>query len=184
MKTTSNFPVHSLAFLCLTVSLFTCKQTDVLPQATQEGKNTFGCLIDGKSYVPDGGGSFSGIKPVNGGFTVGYNANSLVMYIQVYSKDGKRIQIYVNNYVIGRYLLDSDTQTKPVSLNPKNYGRYISSSSEEYVTSSKYTGQITILKSDTTTGIISGNFDFRAVTSTGATVNITDGRFDVNNRTQ
>jgi hypothetical protein len=176
--------IYLLVSLCVSLSLLTCKQNDPLPEATQTGRNTFGCLIDGKAYVPNGRGGFSGLKPVNGGFTVGYSANSTVVYIQVYSTDGRRVQIYVNNYVTGRYLLDSDTQTKPTSLNPKNYGRYISSSGEQYVTSSKYTGQITIIKSDTATGIVSGSFDFKGVTSTGQTVSIIDGRFDVNNRTQ
>jgi DNA-binding beta-propeller fold protein YncE len=183
MKSLSSF-IHTFTFLCLTFSLFTCKQTDLLPQATQEGKNTFGCLINGKAYIPDGGNGFLPPKPVNGGFTVSYGAKRLSIFVRVYAKDNRRVQIYVDDYVVGRYLLNSDTRTQPASLEPKSYGLYISPEGDEYVTSSKYTGQVTILKADTTTGVISGSFYFKAYTPTGQTVSISDGRFDVNNRTQ
>jgi Family of unknown function (DUF6252) len=176
---------HVLAFLCLTFSLFTCKQTDVLPQATQEGKNTFGCLIDGKAYVPDGGGSFSGIKPVNGGLSgIPSVPNKTGIYIRAYSRDGKELVIFINDNKVANYVLNTNTQTRPASLNSKDYASYTSTEGDEYVTSSKFTGQITVTKADTVTGIVSGSFDFTAATKTGQTVSITNGRFDVNARTQ
>ena len=38
-----------------------------LPPATQTGANTFGCLIDGKPYVPNGYTGWSGTYPAMGG---------------------------------------------------------------------------------------------------------------------
>ncbi len=72
----------------------------------------------------------------------------------------------------------------PASLNPSDYGFYESSSGEAYVTSSRYTGQVTLVKADTTTGIVAGTFEFMAATPSGKTVTVTNGRFDVNARTQ
>lgn len=62
------------AVACLTMLvsvsllLLTCKKEGPLPYATQSGQNTFGCMINGKPYVPDGGGGWSGIKPLEGGY--------------------------------------------------------------------------------------------------------------------
>ncbi|MBC8151666.1 MAG: hypothetical protein H7Z72_02015 [Bacteroidetes bacterium] len=55
---------------------------------------------------------------------------------------------------------------------------------DAYVTSSKYTGWVSITKADTATGIVSGTFEFKAATPSGKTVTVSNGRFDVNARTQ
>lgn len=72
----------------------------------------------------------------------------------------------------------------PASLDPGDYGLYESSGGDAYVTSSKYTGVVTITKADTVSGIVAGSFSFKAANSTGQTVSISQGRFDVNARTQ
>jgi hypothetical protein len=184
VKTLSS-TIYLLVTLCLSLSLLTCKQTDVLPQATQEGKNTFGCLIDGKPYIPNGGGSFSGIKPIYGGFLVlSSKPYKLGIYVYTYEKSGQKIEIYLNDYLLGKHILNSNTSTIPASVDPQDYASYTSVLGDKYITSSKYTGQITIIKADTAIGIVSGTFDFEAVTSIGQTVTVTKGRFDVNARTQ
>lgn len=174
-----------LALLSLCLLLMTCKsQEDMLPSATQTGQNTFGCLIDGKSYVPDGGNGFMPAKPVNGGFLVIYNAAGLGIYVSTYAKNKQRIELYLNDFRTGRYELNGNTQPIPVSVSPKDYGLYESSEGDDYVTSSKYTGSITITKADTLTHIVSGTFEFEAVSPTGKTVTVSNGRFDVNPTTQ
>jgi hypothetical protein len=178
-------PTSLLALLCLSLSLLTCKQTDVLPQATQEGKNTFGCLIDGKSYVPNGGSGFMSSKPIVGGFFgIFANIYKVGVYIFTNSKDKKSVSLYLNDFKLGVHVLNNNTGTQPGTLTPKDYASYISSEGDEYVTSSKYTGQVNIIKADTTTGVVSGSFEFTGVTATGETVSVTNGRFDVNARTQ
>lgn len=61
MKPRLFFIISSLLFVCLTASK--CKKdkppvnpVSQLPPETQTGANTFGCLIDGKVFVPKGGG--------------------------------------------------------------------------------------------------------------------------------
>lgn len=51
-----------LALLSVALLLLTCKHNDPLPEPTQSGQNTFGCLINGKSYIPDGGRGFMAVK--------------------------------------------------------------------------------------------------------------------------
>lgn len=169
----------------LSLLLLTCKPENLLPDPTQSGQNTFGCLVNGKSYIPDGSGSWSGIKPVNGGFFVLRSIPyTLGVYVRTYAKDGQRIELYLNSYELGNHPLNSNTQTMPASLNPAKYGLYESGDGESYVTSSRYTGQITIVKADTVTGVVAGTFEFKAATAGGKTITVTNGRFDVNYRTQ
>ena len=177
--------VRWLILLSMSLLLMTCKREEPLPLYTQSGQNTLGCLINGKSYIPDGGGSWSGIKPVNGGlFAVRDAPYTIGIFIRTYAKDKQRIAIFLNDYKLGPHLLNSTTPTMPASLDPKDYGLYESGSGETYVTSSKYTGVVTITKADTVSGIVAGSFSFKAANSTGQTVSISQGRFDVNARTQ
>lgn len=64
--------MNSIAKLCVLLLsiglLLACDRKDPLPKPTQEGKNTFGCKIDGKPWVPDGGTGFQATKPLRGGF--------------------------------------------------------------------------------------------------------------------
>ena len=176
--------VRWLILLSMSLLLMTCKREEPLPLSTQSGQNTFGCLIDGKSYIPDGGRGFMPAKPVNGGFLVIYNPVRLGVYIRTYAKDKQRIELYLNDYRLGQHLLNSSTRIMPASLDPGDYGLYESSGGDAYVTSSKYTGLVTITEADTVSGIVAGNFSFKAANANGQTVVISQGRFDVNARTQ
>ncbi|WP_370701099.1 DUF6252 family protein [Fibrella musci] len=164
--------------------LSTCSQ-DPLPKPSQSGENTFGCLINGNTYVPDGGPAFSGIKPIYGGFLViEPNPYKLGIYVYTYKKDRQKVNLYLNSFKLGKHTLNFDTSVIPAAVSPKDYGLYISSNGDEYVTSTNYTGWINLVKADTTTGIVAGTFEFTAATAGGRTVTVTNGRFDVNARTQ
>ena len=162
-----------------------------LPKPTQDGYNTFGCKINGKRWVPDGGKGFQAAKPVQGGFhyitsPFGY---SLGVYIRAQSKDEQEVHIYLDGYEKGEYLLNRNTQVRPASLNPRSYGLYQRGgpayrNGVEYVTSSQSAGKVIITKSDTTTGVVAGTFEFVATSPKGDKVTITNGRFDVNYSTQ
>jgi hypothetical protein len=174
-----------LILLSLAPLLLTCTPENVLPETTQTGQNTLGCLIDGKPHIPDGGGAFSGLKPVYGGLSgIRSTPYRVGVYVYTYAKDKQRIELFINDYKLGPHLLNKDTQTMPANIAPQDYGLYQSAEGDTYVTSSRFTGQITILKADTATGIVAGTFEFTAATPTGRTVTISQGRFDVNARTQ
>lgn len=63
----NNKPASIILIVCVTCLSLAC-QKEKLPKLTEEGKNTFGCKVNGKNWVPHGGGGFSGIPPVDGGF--------------------------------------------------------------------------------------------------------------------
>lgn len=125
------------------------------------------------------------VKAVNGGlFAIRSIPYTIGIYVRTYAKDDQRIAIFLNDYKLGPHLLNSTTQTMPASLDPKDYGLYESGNGDTYVTSAKYTGLVTITKADTVSGIVAGSFSFKAANASGQTVIISNGRFDVNARTQ
>ncbi len=168
------------------------KEINLLPPETQEGKNTFGCLVDGKAWMPDPGGSGAiGSKPIVGGYRsalppVYFNATNV--WLDAY-KDNETISFYIRNVnQVGTYPLNFNTQPKPTSLYPQNYGGYMNyytGSSDFYMTNTAYTGSVEITRADSVNRIVSGRFSFTAFDSrTGKTIKVTDGRFDLNSNTQ
>ncbi|GHB85806.1 DUF6252 family protein [Persicitalea jodogahamensis] len=162
----------------------TKEDKDPLPKATQEGKNTFGCKINGKPWVPERGGVlFSSVKPIEGGFyRVLTTPRSVGIWIRTRDNDKKRVHVHLEDIEVGEHLLNLDTQVMPVTILAKDYGMY-QVGNLIHSTSSRHTGRVTITKADTLTGIISGTFEFIAASSTGDTVRVTDGRFDINSIT-
>lgn len=155
---------------------------DRLPEVTQDGKNTFGCKVNGKNWVPHGGGGFSGIEPVNGGYQKTYSFNTTSNNVFILAYDGKtNINIYLRSVgKPGLYSLKYNTLDITNQLDPYNYGYYQSDDGSEYLTNTENSGEVNVIRADTINNIISGTFNFSAFNrSTGKTANVTDGRFDI-----
>ncbi|MBN8682018.1 MAG: hypothetical protein J0L99_05180 [Chitinophagales bacterium] len=152
-------------------------ELEKLPAATQEGKNTFGCLVDGKAWTPKWGGL---LKPA---LTPHYNNILGSFGIVAVRYDGSEIENVLNlsgeglsiletgNYSLSfeetSFSLKSETCSTP---GPVKNGRILINQN----------GTIQITRLDVSTGIISGTFEFDAVSETCQdTVRITDGRFDI-----
>lgn len=144
-----------------------------LPPATQTGANTFGCLVNGKAWVPKG---WDGNKP---NFFViadpNYGGN---LDIRAYNLNGdKEESISINAFGItqaGLYKVDSNRNIH-LQYEKEIMGCYFLDDSQNY-----YQGFIKITKYDFTSGIISGEFEFSffdKMTSCDS-VKITNGRFD------
>jgi len=177
MKVTALLPVF-LGSLLLAASH--CKKNkDQLPSATQSGANTFGCLIDGKAWIPTGHGAGSGIEPTSGGF-FGTPDGKRNIYIKAYSPSDD-IHIFLKQvYTVGTYYLNKNNIGRPDFLiYPESYGGYFRDDGSYFVTDSLNTGVVRITYADTTSGIVSGTFQFTAKNpQTGPLKKITDGRFD------
>jgi hypothetical protein len=157
-----------------------CKK-DKLPEPTQSGAKTFGCKINGKSWIPNGIPGIPTIDPVNGGYDA---MPRYAVNIRTYKKRGgsdETITIYLNNVTQpGSYSLNYDTGYYPQALIAENHATY--TSPEGYFgTTAKIGGTVSISRADTVAKIISGTFYFNAVNKEGKQVKITSGRFDVTN---
>jgi hypothetical protein len=179
MKNTTHYLLLATAWLALAA----CQREDPLPEATQGGKQTFGCRVNGKPFVPDGGTGWNATKPivVYNDSRKGPNGEALLFYgIEVTSRDGQGMYIIVSEPTrAGIRLLNKEFI--PLSWGiPLHDAAIYSSTSGSFITGPTHSGTVVLTRADTTARILSGTFEFRAVNPrTGEVVEVTDGRFDV-----
>jgi hypothetical protein len=182
-NSTSNKHQWMLMRLLFTLCLFTgvtfaCNK-DRLPRPSQEGKNIFACKVNGKVWIPKGSSSLGGtIKPINGGvyhnnFTGGSN-----FLLTAYMGNAETVEFFLKSFEVGIHELNVQTFRSGPSPNPENYGVY-HKGNKTFMTSPYHAGFVEITRSDTVSFIYSGTFGFNAASSTGETVKITHGRFDI-----
>ncbi len=140
-------------------------ELEKLPPATQEGKNTFGCLVDGKAWV-----TRSSIDA-----DAFYQEGVLFISALLINKDfnqGISMTLFEENLSIGEYILSD----------PLSYGRADDFRKNcKYFTSINYIGKLTITHFDQTKFIISGIFEFEAYSDDcNETISLAHGRFDLN----
>ncbi len=165
-----------------------CKrnEVDALPPVTQNGANTFGCLVNGQPWVANGGkylGNGYKIKVIDGGYQFAYNdtlRNNI--WLNGNRSDGENIQIFIRKvYKTGIYNLSNNTGYYPNTI-PLNYGSYYDNV-HNYATNTNYKGQVIITKADTLINAISGTFEFTCYNpNTKKTITISNGRFDFQNK--
>jgi len=179
-----------LTLFTTAILFYACKKEsgDKLPPLSFEGKNTFGCKIDGVSWIPKGINGWAFIQyPTSGGYYAEYNSRLVHIWIQT-NDPGGHIDLYIKNYDSynylkpGRYLLNRNTSSRPFGYGTYlNYGAYWFNN-KEYITDSLHTGWIELIKSDSVNKIVSGRFEFDAFNATdGKIYKVTDGRFDYTN---
>jgi hypothetical protein len=161
----------SVLLLGLLVGFSSCEllsgnepQTELekLPPITQEGKNTFGCLVNGKALV----------APTTMDITAIYQQGNLQLGGGVEENDvDKDITIFLGDpLVIG---------TEYSLVDHSMYRDKNSLTTCRYEFEDTFSGSIIFSKIDRTNYIISGTFEFSTVTIGCDTVRITDGRFDI-----
>ena len=159
-----------------------CKKNELnaLPPATQTGANTFGCLVNGKAWVPGGKKLFND-KPLEGAY-IDTPFQQDCLWIQAVNKDGTGFNIFLKKVIsIGEYPLDINiVAVYPTSINPSNYAYYYDGTGG-FITTATHTGKVAITKADTVGKTVSGTFEFTGYNpKTRQTVSVTQGRFDVN----
>jgi hypothetical protein len=174
----SSFGILSLVLLVLmSVTSSTCKKDskdlipkiDELPQETQVGKNTFGCLVDGEIWI------------------------STRNYTNIYNND----QFWVYNYPLFRGISivakksDKNPQESFTLFSKNIYGAgryklgkyfdpYVTSynNQQTFIISDTVNSLLNITKYDTINRIISGEFNFKFLKD-NKTINVTNGVFDI-----
>lgn len=183
MKFPTLFSKHPFLFLVFTFLLIiasSCKKDankDKLPPATQTGENTFGCLVNGKVYIPKG---YDGTGRPNPHVQYDYDLNGQpFLSIETHQYNN-------NNSVAGIDL--SFFNVVRTGYYPMPYEFKFSLGSIEILadcgisnldSSVQRWGGGVITKLDIANSIISGTFDCKFKRPQCDTVYITDGRFDI-----
>jgi len=149
---------------------------DQLPPATQTGEQTFGCLINGEAFVPP---SFGNNAPgafyqfIGGAYTLGIHA----------STGGGTELKSINLGCLDMPLIEETDYTMLEFATGNYFGEYRIGAGFVFdgSSSSGNPGTLTITRFDQINFIISGTFSFEAKDiNTGETIQITNGRFDMN----
>jgi hypothetical protein len=175
-----------LFFFLLNAFAFSgCKKSnnfgnDTLPPITQEGRNSFGCLINGKLYVPKG---FEQNHP-SFDMIVDPTFNDGSIDIKVFNKNGDlttRLNFGSDSISnVGLFILNTRVDFS-YSIYSKSLSDNVCETPYSYGSSSNKSGFIKITKYDLINGIFSGEFEFHFVNpdcGLGDTIDITLGRFD------
>ncbi len=184
MNKKSLWAIFPMLLLCFCFAQ--CKKTkqakpktelEKLPPETQTGANTFGCLLNGKTFTPGGGGLFYRVikvqyDPTFEGGKLGISAeriqgNTNSIYISIGGDS-------INS--IGYYSLSYKTRFKVYYDNSENQCEFSTFSPPPLKFIS---GRMNITKFDKTERILSGTFEFKVLPSMCDTLTATDGRFDV-----
>lgn len=187
----------TLFYLIILVPLLfagSCKEDDIspdtLPPATQEGLNTFGCIIDGKNMLPkDYSGSIGGFP--SKGLVAKYQSNESYVYFDIISRNGNNSYSYIYIYIpnignsgvfnFGR----SNGNQGPLDSPPYPHALIIKQNptkKRQVYYSYENSGQITISRFDEINTIVSGTFELKVldIDNPTDTIKITSGRFDIN----
>jgi len=172
-------PISCLSFLLFTLE--NCKkkhedprpltELEKLPAATQVGKGTFGCLVNGKAMIsPDESYTSSfyqqGILEIGGSTLVIPDVPSL----------GLRIDLTENGYLI--------QETSYPLTPPPNYTVTFGSIENSqpvciYKIADTISGKITITRFDHKNYVVAGLFEFTTYLAGCDTIKVTSGRFDL-----
>jgi hypothetical protein len=168
-----------LLLISLSIILSCCNNDDdkpkteleKLPLATQTGANTFGCLLDGKAFLPG-----SGSNPldcvyqyVDGGYYLALQANKR-------DELNNRISIALGS--INFQIQQGFTYNLLANSEGNVTGIYSYAGNNTY-TSSTHFGELYITKLDEINHIVSGTFWYNIIDFQGNLHQIRDGRFDM-----
>jgi len=140
-------------------------ELDKLPPPTQEGKNTFGCLVNDTAWVTKT--SIDAVAVYQQGILqiFGNRYNPFETVSLVLNDDSSIIQ--ADTYSL--------TQI-PIYTADAFFEREIDC---DYEPENTLSGSVTITKLDRLNYIVSGLFEFKTVTQSCDTLKVTNGRFDI-----
>ena len=150
---------------------FESVKKEELPPATQEGKNTFGCLVNGRVWLPRGN---NGKTNLDASYDPSYQNGSLdVGAYRIYDSVDQFIAIGGKNInTVGEYLFSSQSDAGALLNDKKTNCSY---NDPDNIIS----GNLNITRLDVNGRIISGTFEFSLAKSDCDTVKVTEGRFDM-----
>lgn len=139
---------------------------DQLPIPTQTGENTFGCLINGQIKVPNSTNNVSAI----------YQGGGIQISADIIN-NGVNESILI--IVLDPFEINQNYDLTSLSNQRANFLVSSDSSFCSYEFENTINGFINFSKIDQTNYIVSGTFEFSTMTDNCETINVTNGRFDL-----
>ena len=136
-----------------------------LPPATMSGQNTFGCLVNGKAFIPLTSIDLQAI----------FQQGQLQFGAQVYGDDFDQI-IYMN---LTDPLVENQVYIFEGETYHCSYTKRVENAVCNYEPEDVVEGHVLFTNIDRINWIISGTFEFSITSPDCDTVYITDGRFDL-----
>jgi hypothetical protein len=176
---------YFLLLLLVMLLVTSCKKekanpVNQLPPTTQEGKLTFGCLINGKPFTPKAS-SIVASTPLNCYYQ--YVDGAYYFHVSAFDRSQPNVSFGVG--INTESLSISVGSVIPLTKGDigEASGLYVYSDAtvrlEEYITNNEIIGELKITHLDEEEQIVSGTFWFDAVNSSGKKVEIREGRFDM-----
>lgn len=143
---------------------------NVLPPATQEGKNTFGCKVNGEIWIPNGSFSFPRLD--------GYYDKGIVS-LRAHKDGPAQNDLEAFGMYHGKIKNGTGTYSMTSVRGEVSVSFFKGIGNEDFITDSLHTGYLTITRLDSVNSILAGTFYFDAISDQGNIIKITDGRFDL-----
>ena len=170
------------ASLIITICNSSCKkeksELEKLPPATQTGAKTFGCLVNGKAFLPDNGCVllcpqalkiiYENINNGTFGLQAELSVNGMSQYINIVTDS----ILLLNQFVLS----NDSTSCRNVFSDFKK--TQACQSLDSWDSSVIKTGILKFTRVDITHGIFAGTFEFILAKNGCETITVTNGRFD------
>ena len=163
------------------LGLSQCKKNDInpvdhLPPATQTGAGTFGCLVNGQAWTPQGNDGTSN-------YTVSYDVfpDGGLLEIGTYriygqkTTDHQLLGLWTKRIQgVGTFSFQDRANSIATYIDAKSGCYWVSRDS----TTTYRRGQLTITRLDLQAGVVSGTFAFTLYKPGCDSIRVTNGRFD------
>jgi Family of unknown function (DUF6252) len=167
-----------LSFISLSCKKLFIDKPPVLPAATTEGLNTFGCLLNEDVFLPKNYSSSKSLFNTTPYLHFSYwNGELSIFALKKAEYDNiQQVYLYANRvFNVGTYQLKINNRS--TTGYSSRYSNEISGSF--YPISDTLNSKLVISRLDTINGIVSGTFSFTFQLNASSTVNVTNGVFDL-----
>ena len=169
----------------LSFATLSCKKSYppklTLPPITEQGYNTFGCMVDGQVWLPNAKCNFftDPCRAIHVAVLAPNNRDKLPIGISI---SAARITSEGSSYfhLVSKYISNPPATyiSMPGNIFDSLDIQYLTGNFAMYHVSSYKPGTVEITKLDSLNGIVSGAFAFNLYNAYGDSLVVTDGRFD------
>ncbi len=147
---------------------------DCLPEATQTGENTAGCLVNGSVFTP-GGQSLNSGSVLKAQYNFYQGSHLFAVSINDLRSHSKTVSFRIRSQEIEEGKTYELHEISSIS----DSANYLDEILGGYRTTETITGELFISKLNKTKRIVAGTFWFDAANNEGEIIEVRQGRFDV-----